>query len=114
MAKFKPRHSYKQAEDGPVASQGTGPSAGAASVPFDDELLQWAIRTFFDTLFKRSTDSITDAQAVAAFQLVVTSVSHLSADDRTELIRDMDFFVGRIKSHIEPVLTLWYSALNAK
>lgn len=107
MAKFKPRHSYKE-PDTTTGSQASDPPA------HEDELLQWAIRTFFDTLFKRSTDSITEEQALDSFKLVASSVAALSADDRTELVRDMDFFVGRIKSHIEPVLDIWYRALNSK
>lgn len=114
MAKFKPRHEYRPGAAATIQAPQTDQPTAEQQTALEDDLLQWAIRTFFETLFKKATDTITDAQVVEAFKVVVEQVVRLNADERTELIRDMDFFVGRIKANIEPVLCLWYRAVDQK
>lgn len=76
----------------------------------DEDILHWAIRTFFDQLFKVSVDDVSLSQVNANFATVASHIKSLHPDDRADLLKQTDLFVGRVRQHLEPVLLEWYKA----
>lgn len=76
----------------------------------DEDILHWSVRTFFDQLFKVSVDDVSIEQARSNFALVASHIKALSQEDRAEVLKQTDFFVGRVRANLEPVLVEWYKA----
>jgi hypothetical protein len=47
------------------------------------------------------------------FDTVAKDIAVLDGDDRDELLKEVDTFIGRVRSHVEPLLSEWGAANKA-
>lgn len=98
------------ATSGPVPAPDA--STGLPGPIEDQSITEWAIRTFFDQLFKVAIDEVPLEQALANFRVVSEEINSLDPDDRQQVIHQVDTFVGRVRQELEPVLTQWYRSFR--
>lgn len=117
------RNTFKRNEEyNAMKSRGVLPVDEAAvaevlHVPVDTsvaEMTEKGITLLFQHLFMVSLDEVQLDSLPEAFKEYATAVKSMDADDKVEVIRSIDFFVGRVRQGIEPVLFAWYTALKSK
>jgi hypothetical protein len=109
MSKRPNQSSFKRRDQYPVQSaQEEQEEQVLAQQDEPEDLVEKSITQFFDQLFAVSLDNATLEQAREAFQPTVAEIKKLDVDAQQATIRALDFFVGRVKQSIEPVLIEWY------
>ncbi len=112
MSKRPNQSSFKRRDQYPVTTVQEPEVQETPSESSSVDLIERSINQFFEQLFAVSMDDATLAQARESFRPVVAEIKQLDADGREVTIRALDFFVGRVKQSIEPVLVEWYLAFK--
>ena len=78
-----------------------------------EPLLANACRSFVASLVSVSTGQHSILHVRAVFDTVAKDIAVLDGDDRDELLKEVDTFIGRVRSHVEPLLSEWGAANKA-
>lgn len=76
-----------------------------------EAFIEEGVNLLFQSLFGVSLDEAPIDSLPRIFEDFATRVKALPQDDKEQVLRGIDFFVGRVKHGIEPVLREWYVAV---
>lgn len=112
---FKRREDYNQMKArGVLPSEVVVAPQSPRSTESQEAIIEKGITLLFQQLFMVSLDEVSLEDLPQAFREYASQVKALPAEDKVAVVRAIDFFVGRVRQGIEPVLLEWYRELKTK